>query len=228
MIGLSLVWVGLLVWELTAGLPAWAEMLGTGLWLIFGAEFALKLVLAKDKGAFLAANWLSLVSLALPALRVFRVFRAARFLRFARAGRGLRLARVATSLNRGMGALRGIFGGHGFGYVLLLTLLVTLGGAAGMYAFEQDAPGGPGFASFWDALWWTAMLVTTVGSEYWPRTPEGRLLTLGLALYALSVFGFITARLASWFIAEKPQGRSLDEVHAELVRLREAIEARED
>ena len=42
---------------------------------------------------------------------------------------------------------------RGIGYVVLLTLVVTVVGAAGMYRFELDAPGGPGFADYsgWDA-----------------------------------------------------------------------------
>ncbi len=39
-----------------------------------------------------------------------------------------------------------------------------------------------------------------MGSDYWPRTPEGRILCLLLALYAFAVFGYVTATLASYFI----------------------------
>ena len=49
---------------------------------------------------------------------------------------------------------------------------MTIGGAAGMFAFEKDVPGG-GFDSFTTALWWTAMMITTIGSEYWPKSADG-------------------------------------------------------
>jgi voltage-gated potassium channel len=88
---------------------------------------------------------------------------------------------------------------RGAGYVFLLTVLVTLVGAAGMYAFERDAPGG-GFDSYWTALWWTAMVITTMGSEFWPQTADGRMLCLFLALYAFAVFGYLTAAIATVFI----------------------------
>ena len=39
-----------------------------------------------------------------------------------------------------------------------------------------------------------------MGSEYWPKTVEGQTLCLLLALYAFSVFGYVTAALASFFI----------------------------
>jgi len=47
----------------------------------------------------------------------------------------------------------------------------------------MKAPGGP--YSCGEALWWTAMIMTTMGSQYWPQTIEGRMLCVFLALYAL-------------------------------------------
>ena len=44
------------------------------------------------------------------------------------------------------------------------------------------------------------MLLTSIGSEYWPRTAEGRLLCFLLSLYGLGVFGYITASFASFFL----------------------------
>ena len=44
------------------------------------------------------------------------------------------------------------------------------------------------------------MLLTTMGSEYWPRTPDGRVLCFFLALYAFTVFGYVTATLATFFV----------------------------
>ena len=89
---------------------------------------------------------------------------------------------------------------RGLGYLIVLTTLVAMTGAAGMYRFELDAPGGPGFPDYGAALWWTAMLLTTMGSEYWPRTPEGRLLCLLLAIYAFAVFSYVTAAIAAYFV----------------------------
>ena len=39
-------------------------------------------------------------------------------------------------------------------------------------------------------------------SEYWPKTVEGRILGWLLAVYAFAVFGYITATIASFFIAQ--------------------------
>ena len=71
-----------------------------------------------------------------------------------------------------MRALGASLSRRGFGYVIALTVLVAFTGAAGMYAFENVAP--IGMKSYGEALWWTAMVLTTMGSQYWPQTVEGR------------------------------------------------------
>lgn len=197
MLVLSAIWLVLVVVELAWGGSRLLEVFGTVIWLIFLAEFALRLALAPDRLAFLRSNWLTVIALLAPALRLLRGFR---LLRAARAVRGLRLVRLVGSANRGMKSLRAAMGRRGLGYVLGLTLLVTLLGAAGMYAFEPASEVEGGFDGFGHALWWTAMLMTTMGSDFWPRTPEGRVLCVLLALYAFAVFGYITASMASLFV----------------------------
>ena len=211
MIVLGFIWLALLVLELVYGESLLFEVLGIGIWAVFLVDFGVKFLIAPMKVAFLKGNWLTVIALAIPALRVFRAFRALRVLRMARVGRSTRLIRVVGSLNRGMRALGASMSRRGFGYVAALTALVTFAGAAGMYAFENETPDGRGLASYGAALWWTAMLMTTMGSEYWPRTIEGRLLCLLLALYAFAVFGYVTATLASFFI-----GRDAESDDAEL------------
>ena len=208
---LGFIWLGLLVLELTRGLSPILSALTTAIWIVFIFDFALRLALAPDRARYLRQNWLGAVSLLVPALRLLRAARALRVLRLARATRGARLVRVVGSVNRGMRALGRTMSRRGLGYVVVLTVLVTLAGAAGMYAFERELPDGRGFRDFTTALWWTAMVMTTMGSEYWPRTGEGRVLCLLLALYAFTVFGYVTASLASFFI-----GRDAERDDAEI------------
>jgi voltage-gated potassium channel len=226
MLVLGFAWLALLVVELARGLSPFLEVAGTAIWVVFILDFAVKFTLAPRKLEYLRGNWLTAVALVLPALRVLRVVRVARLFRAARAARGLRLVRLVTSLNRGMRALGASMGRRGFGYVVALSLAVTLAGAAGMYAFERE--GGAGFASYGHALWWTAMLLTTMGSDYWPRTPEGRALCLLLSLYGFAVFGYVTAVLATFFVgrdaederAELAGAQSVEALRAEIAALR--------
>ena len=207
MLVLAFLWLALLVIEFVNGADPGLDLAATSIWVVFVLHFTVEFALAPSKLRYLRSHWLTAASLVVPA---FRIARLAPLVRMLRAARGLRLIKVVGSLNRGMRALGASMGRRGFGYVAVLTLLVTLVGAAGMYAFEpRDSPA---WQTYGDALWWTAMLMTTMGSEYWPRSTEGRLLCLLLSAYAFAVFGYVTATLATFFI-----GRDAENEQAEMV-----------
>lgn len=197
MILLSLLWLVIVVVELLWGESQLLSTFGTAIWIAFLAEFALRLLLAPDKLLFLKRNWLTVLALAVPALRMFR---ALRLFRAARALRSVRLVRIVGTANRSMNALRRTLHRRRFGYVAGLTLTVLVLGAAGMLSFEPAAEVQGGFTTYGHALWWTAMLLTSIGSDYWPVTTEGRVLTLLLSTYGLAVFGYLTASFASFFV----------------------------
>ena len=208
MLVLSAVWSVLLVIEFTRGLPTALQRLSDIIWLLFVVQFLAEFSAAPAKGLYLRKRWITAVSLALPAFRLVRVVRILRLARVARAARGARLVRLLGTMNRSMRALSRTFRRRGLGYLILLTLVVAVTGAAGMYRFELEAPGGPGFPDYGTALWWTAMLLTTMGSDYWPRTAEGRLLCLLLAVYAFAVFGYVTASIAAFFVGKDSTART--------------------
>jgi voltage-gated potassium channel len=233
MIALGFVWLVLLVIELLWGIGVWLQRTITGIWIVFIFDFFLRLLLAPRKGRYLRRNWLTAFALLIPALRMFRFVR---MLPLLRATRSVRLIRLVTSLNRSMRALGKTMHRRGFGYVMSLSFLVLFAGAAGMLAFE-NLPGGRGIDSYSEALWWTAMIMTTMGSDYWPQTAEGRVLTFLLALYAFAVFGYVTATLASFFIDQDAADASarvagepsLRALHEEIAALRRQLEqARRD
>jgi voltage-gated potassium channel len=211
MVALSFVWLALLVVDFTSGLSRTLELLSYVIWALFILDFLVEFTIAPKKTDYLRHNWLTAVALALPAIRVVSAFRALRALRAARALRGVRLLRWVTSLNRGMRALGATLARRGLGYVTALTLVAIFAGAAGMFQFERpralveagvapDAAAATGIESYGDAVWWTAMIMTTLGSEYWPKTAEGRILCVILSLYAFAVFGYLTATIASFFV----------------------------
>jgi voltage-gated potassium channel len=200
MLVLSAIWMLLLVLEFTRGLSPWLQTLSNVIWVAFVGQFALEFIVAPQKLPYLRKHWLTAVSLALPALRLLRLARFARAARIARSMRGVRLARLIGATNRGMRSLARGFRRRGFGYVSILTAMVAVIGAAGMFQFEGSAGAGAGFDDYGAALWWTAMLLTTMGSEYWPQTAEGRILCLLLSVYAFAVFGYVTAAIAAYFV----------------------------
>lgn len=213
---LGFLWLILLIIELVRGLTPFLESAVTLIWIVFIADFLLRFSISPDRRGYLRRNWLTALSLTVPALRLFRALRAFRLLRMFRASRGLRLVRVLTSMNRGMRALGASMSRRGFGYAIALTAIVLFAGAAGMFAFENAVPGG--LDSYGDALWWTAMLLTSMGSEYWPRTGEGRMLCLVLAVYGFAVFGYVTAVLASFFVETAAERRDAGPVGSRQLR----------
>jgi len=200
MLILSIVWLALIVVEIVWRLTPLLQDIGYIIWALFLLEFALGFTLAPRKLRYLRHNWLKAVALAAPALRLVRIVAIARVLRAARIARGLRMLRLVSSLNRGMAALSESLGRRGFAYVMLLSFIVLLAGAAGIYGFENGAVAQGGIDSYGTALWWTAMILTTMGSDYWPKTAEGRILCVVLALYSFTVFGYVTATLATYFV----------------------------
>ncbi|MDQ1833729.1 potassium channel family protein [Massilia scottii] len=222
---LGLAWFCLMVVDLTRGLSAVGQNITTFIWVVFIVDFAMRLTLAPRKLIYIKKNWLTVVALLLPALRVLRFSRVLRSL--ARL-RGLPLVRILASINRSMRALGETMQRRGFGYVMSITLVVTLAGAAGMLHFEGRPGVGNGIDDFWSALWWTGMMMTTMGSEYWPRTGEGRVLCMFLAIYAFAVFGYVTGTIATYFIGRDHEAgadtvQALRELQAEVARLRTEI-----
>ncbi|MDV6374269.1 ion transporter [Deinococcus arenicola] len=227
MIILSFVWLGLLVLDLVQGLSPALQIVSNVIWGLFILDFVLSLTIAPDKSEYLKENWLTAVSLLLPALRILRVFRGLRSLRILRLTRGTNLLRILTSLNRGLRTLKRTLRRRGLGFVLGATALVALAGAAGMASFEAGQPGAP--QGFLQWLYWVGMLLTSLGSEFWPATGEGRTLTFLLALYGFAVFGYITAALASLFVGVDqslpPDADDEDDINNEVL-LRELRELR--
>ena len=228
MLVLSAAWLALLVIELLWGAVRPLEILGLAIWAAFVLEFAVRFALAPRKLKVLGKNLVTVLALAAPA---FRLLRVARVLRFARLARGATLLRVVAGANRSMNALRRTMRRRGFSYVVLLTLVVCVLGALGMRAFETGGPSGEAFDSFGDALWWTAMILTTMGSQAWPATAEGRILALLLSVYAFAVFGYVAAALASFFIGRDQEesavsSKDVEELQAQLRRLEQVLERR--
>jgi voltage-gated potassium channel len=235
MVALAFVWIGLMIGDFLGKLTPPLVILNNVIWAIFGLDFAVKFFIAPKKMAFLRGHWITAISLILPAFRLLRVVQAMNALR------ALSLLRILTSINTGMGTLARAMGKRGVGYVIVVSIVVLFGGAAGMYNFERPtqllaqgfgdvARTGGGLHSYSDAVWWTAMLMTTIGSQYWPVTMAGRALCFLLSMFSLGVFGYITAALASFFVdqdtPDEPATRHQIQTLCEEVRaLREELEA---
>ena len=239
MIVLGLVFLGLLVVDysglkLSAEQRAWVDRGETGIYWIFVGDFLLRFVVAPEKLRFVRGNWLTALSLVLPFLRPLRALRAAGALR------SIHLVRVLSGANRGMRALRLVTRGRQLAYLVALSVMVILLGAGSTFYLDRGAAGTP-IRSYGEAVWWAATLVTTINSGDDPVTVEGRVVAVLMRVYALSVFGYITASIASYLIgrppeeavpgqgagtAEAPLREQVTALHRELGLLRQELAAR--
>jgi voltage-gated potassium channel len=206
MVGLGLAFLVLLVVDfagaaVTLAQRLWLDRALTAIWVTFVLDFAVRFVVAPKKFAFLRANWLAAASLALPFLRPLRVLRALR------AARSLSLVRLLGGANRGMRVLQRVARGRQFAYLAGLTVLVTLLSAVGVLFFDRGVEGAT-IRTFGDALWWAAAMVTTINNEAYAVSPEARLVALLLRVFAVSVFGLVTAAVASYFVGQQAEERA--------------------
>lgn len=203
---LSFLWLGITILELSSGANQTLENVGYAIWVLFIADFLLEITIAPNNKQYLKENWLVGLSLLLPALRLLRMLKFVRYLRLLRTLRSLNLVKIIASLNRTISTIRSHARHYGIRYVFLVSSLVTFVGAAGILNLERESAhqqGIQGMDSYTDALWWTIMMMTTIGSEYIPRTTSGRLLAIVISFYAIAIFGYITAILASLLIEKK-------------------------
>jgi voltage-gated potassium channel len=191
MLVLALAFGALLVIPWAVDLSAGAQdAITTATWLIWGAfvvEYLALLYLAPSRWQMVRTHVLDLVIIALPFLRPLRALRLLRLVSVA--GRaGVALNRIATR--------------PGFRGFLAFALVVIVGCAAGLYAFERGHPDAT-IGHFGDALWWAIVTATTVGyGDHYPVTAEGRGVAVVLMLLGIGIFSVVTANIAAYFVEE--------------------------
>lgn len=190
------------------------------LWGLFFVEFAVKFALAPVKRHYLREHWLDALVVLLPFLRFLRL------VRILRATRALPTFRLLVFGGRGSQSTLMLLKRRRLGQLAIISAMVMLIGAALGYLLEAGAPGSP-IENFGDALWWSAALVTTIGSELYPVTAAGRILGFLIMIYAIGIFTYFIGSMASVLVAldarqiQKPEdkdGVELSENEIEALR----------
>jgi voltage-gated potassium channel len=232
MLLLSFVWFLVIITELVNGTNSILLSLGTVLWVLFVAYFCLRLAIVPQRWIFLKRNWLFVLAILVPVLRFFPFLQTFPLARALTATFGMQVIWMFASADQGLRSLRRTMGRRGTGYALTLTAVVILAGAAGMLHFESDSPDPQGIHDYPKALWWTAMQITNIGSGYRPVTVGGHVLCLGISIFAVAIFGYLTAVFAAFFIgrdaedpkSEIPNQTSIQQLSVEVTLLRKTIE----
>lgn len=232
MLLLSFVWLCILVAELVFGTNQALSAVGTGIWILFIFYFILCLVTVANRRLYLKKNWLFIVAILVSILRFFPLLQVFPLVRALTATFGMQVIWIFVSAEQGMRSLRRVLGRRGSGYAIALTAVVLFVGAAGMLHFEGSSDDPLSIQSYPKALWWTAMQMTNISTAYSIQTTGGRIVCLGVSVYAAGMFGYLTALFATFLIdreAKDPKQeiarlQSIKEIKDEIVQLRQAIE----
>ncbi len=205
MVALGLVFLVLLLVQvssiqLTAGEQTFVDRADDVIYGIFVADFLLRLLIVPDRSRYLRTNWLLAISLVLPALRPLKLVRMAPALG------SLHAAQLVGGANRALASLRLMLRGRVFLYLSMITAVIVLAGAGVVMRLDVGHAGTP-LTSYGESLWWAATLITTVNSSDDPVSAWGRIVAFLMRIYAVGVFGYLTASIASYFVAQVTQAQ---------------------
>ena len=168
--------------------------LGWVLWGLFFVEFVAKFALAPVKRHYLREHWLDALIVLLPFLKILRLAQVLR------ASRALPTFRLLVFGGRGSQSTLELLRRRRIGQLAIISGMVILIGAALGFLLEAGAPGSR-IRDFGDALWWSAALVTTIGSDRYPVTAAGRILSFLIMIYAIGIFTYFIGSVASVLVA---------------------------
>jgi voltage-gated potassium channel len=208
--GLAVAFLGLYAWQvLDTGLGPEAreavDLTLTGIWVLFGVDYLVRITLARNRRRFVGGHLLDLAFLLLPMIRPLRA---------------LRVITVISVLNR---QLRDDARGRIAIYVGATVALVAFVAALAVLEAERNAPDAT-ITTFGEALWWTITTLSTVGyGDRYPVTVEGRLVAATLMVAGIALLGVVTASIAAWFVENLR--RAQDEVSEEVEEVSADVEA---
>lgn len=164
---------------------AWRDLalaLVASTWLLFAADYVVRIRLSGQGLRFLRTHWLDTVVLVLPLLRP------------------LRLIRVYTAVQRQRERPRLSLYARVISYAGVAALLLGFSSALAVYNQERTAPGAT-IRTFGDSAWWACATLTTVGyGDVAPVTPGGRIIAAGMMVCGLALLGAVTGSFSSWLV----------------------------
>jgi voltage-gated potassium channel len=194
-----------------------AEVLNWTTWLAFVGELVVMLAVVPDRRVWLRHNPLGPAIILLtppvlpPGLQGLRVLRLLRLLRL------VRLARLS----------REVFSLRGLHYAALLALLTAIGGGALFEAFEKQRQ----HLDTWDGIYWAVTTMTTLGSDLYPTTTGGEIVSIVILIVGIGFVALLTGAFAQRFlgpeIAEVERELEAEQLSAEAVAMRELRGVRE-
>ncbi|ENM5727079.1 TPA: potassium channel family protein [Vibrio mimicus] len=152
-------------------------------WGIFATELLVKIFVSPKPLQYMVQNWPDVLIVAMPFLRP------------------LRFLRILLVLPKAWRQTRSVLRQKTFSFIGLTSLSTVLLSAAFVYLVEKGTPSP--INSYSDALWWAMSTITTVGyGDMYPVTGFGRGVAVFLMLTGITLFGLLTASVASFFVED--------------------------
>ncbi|HRJ20633.1 MAG TPA: potassium channel family protein [Bryobacteraceae bacterium] len=190
----------------------WTELANWVIWFCFLIALFVGTLQSENRLAHLRRHPIDLlvVILSFPMLpELLALSRMARFTRL------LRVVRVVVTSLRSMRALKATIGRRELLYVGSLCVVLVVTASITLVVLEPETVGG----SFANALWWSAVTVTTVGyGDISPTTTISRVAAIVIMLAGLGVISTLSASIAAYFIDQGKQSE-LDQLHERLERI---------
>jgi voltage-gated potassium channel len=169
--------------------------------IAFAVDYLVELTITYKRSTYIRTQWASLIIVfsqllaLLPALGFFGILRGVRALRVA--GTLIRVIGIGTA-SREQG--RKFFKEKAASVAFGIAGLTLISSAVG-FTMAEDVGDGRRIHSFFDALWWSASTITTVGyGDVYPVTAAGRVIAVFTMVVGISTLAVVTARIAQFLI----------------------------
>ena len=151
-------------------------------WGVFAMELLVRTSLASDRRTYLRSHWIDVLLVAVPFFRPLRL---------------LRIAVVALRIGVGVGRALSI------GRLLIYATTLAVVCACAVRVVEPET-----FPTLTDALWWALVTMSTVGyGDISPATDTGKAVAVPLLIGGITVFGVLTANLATVMVREQAEAK---------------------
>jgi len=170
-----------------------AETIIWSTWAIFLLDYFMNLWLAPERGRWFRTHLFDLAIVVLPMLRPLRL---------------LRLVTILAILQRTAGSA---FRGRVMVYVAGASLLLIY--VAALAVLDAERGTDSSIQTLGEGLWWAFVTITTVGyGDYFPITPTGQLVAVGVMIGGIALIGVVTATLASWIVEKVSAEQEAEQV----------------
>ena len=168
----------------------------------FAVDYLVEFFISTDKPRYVKSQWASLLIVIsqflalLPALGFLEILRGSRALRVV--GTVARVIGIgAASKERGRRFFKEKAASVAFGLAGF-----TLISSAVAFTIAEDVGDQRRIQSFFDALWWSAATITTVGyGDIYPVTAAGRVIAVFTMVVGISTLAVVTARIAQFLMS---------------------------